>query len=91
MQIEIKDDLRASHREINRLLKVKPSQLKQTIQKYHNHFEDYCCLYESGGCYYLSYLQCELAVLFSVCTNSEARSLFSQLKQEFDKFKQSNS
>jgi hypothetical protein len=91
MQIEVKDDLRVSHGEVARLLKVKPSQLKQTIQKYHNHFEDYSYLYESGGDYYLNYPQCELAVLFSVCTNSEARSLFSALKQEFDKFKQSNS
>ncbi|MGB3421314.1 MAG: hypothetical protein WBA52_12930 [Dolichospermum sp.] len=91
MQIEVKDDLRVSHKELSKLLKVKPTQLKQTIQKYYKHFEDFSFLYESGGDYYLSYPQCELLVLFTVSTNLEARSLFSKIKQEFDKFKQSNS
>ncbi|MFM2063938.1 MAG: hypothetical protein RLZZ507_3609 [Cyanobacteriota bacterium] len=89
MEIQFIGGLRVSHKELSKLFNVKPSQLKKTIEQYHKHFEDYGFLYESAGEYYLSYPQCEVAVLFTVSSNLEARSLFSKLNKEFANFKKS--
>lgn len=89
MEIQFVGGLRVSHKELSKLLNVKPSQLKKTIEQYPKHFEDFGFLYESAGEYYLSYPHCEIAILFTASTNLEARNLFSKLNKEFTNFKKS--
>ena len=89
MNIELKDGWRVCSRDISKFIEVSHSQLKQTIQKYYQHFEDFGYLYTSGNDYYLSLTHCEIAILFFHSDITKARLLFTHLYKEFLKAKQS--
>jgi phage regulator Rha-like protein len=88
MNIEFKDGWRVCSKEVAKFIGVSHSQLKKTIEKYHNHFEDFGYLYRAGDDYYLSLSHCEIAIL---CSHSEivrARLLFTNLYKDFMKGRQ---
>jgi hypothetical protein len=89
MNIELKDGWRVCSRDLSKFIGVSHSQLKQTIQKYHNHFEDFAYLYTSENEYYLNLPQCEIAILFSLSDKLKARFLFTNIYKEFFKARQS--